>query len=723
MNIVNSTKSSIRSHQVFISYSSKDKVVADGAKHALEAQGIRCWKAPDDILPGDDWAESIADIIPKVKAMVLIWSEASQDSKEVKKELTLAMRSGVTLIPFRIEDIQPKGAFGYHFANLHWLDAFDVPHEIAFSALVNRVSPALGIFEQEPREDEKEIAKSADTSVFPFDDSSHPVFSENLPQWKDELWEKTPPIANLWWIALESKGRKMGISHTEMENAKQYFDANHNMVAFQECFAEALSSDFCQETADALEVARHKYCIHTDKLKHWVPVFISENYPDKIFPTSDSSYPKWIQLFLHANEKDIPVEMNEVEVENSASEAADLADSEQLYKMAMEKFEVESYTEALEYINSSLKKDPGMIRAYNLRGLIKSDLGDQQGALEDYSKAIELDPTFAVAYYNRGFPKRELGDQQGALKDYSKAIELDPSNVDGYNFRGSTKHDLGDHQGALEDYSKAIELDPTDAFSYNRRGCTKDILGDQQGALKDYSKAIELDPTYAVAYNNRGNTKGDLGDHQGALEDYNKAIELDPTDAFSYNIRGFTKSKLGDQQGALEDYSKAIELDPTDAETYKNRGLTKGDLGDHQGALEDYNKAIELDPTDAETYIDLGLTKGELGDHQGALKDYNKAIKLDPTDALAYTARGTTKVALGDHHGALKDYSKAIGLDPTCARNYNIRGFTKSKLGDHQGALEDYIKAIELDPTDADFAKDRNALVKKLENKKSWWGR
>ena len=621
MNIVNSTKSSIRSHQVFISYSSKDKVVADGAKHALEAQGIRCWKAPDDILPGDDWAESIADIIPKVKAMVLIWSEASQDSKEVKKELTLAMRSGVTLIPFRIEDIQPKGAFGYHFANLHWLDAFDVPHEIAFSALVNRVSPALGIFEQEPREDEKEIAKSADTSVFPFDDSSHPVFSENLPQWKDELWEKTPPIANLWWIALESKGRKMGISHTEMENAKQYFDANHNMVAFQECFAEALSSDFCQETADALEVARHKYCIHTDKLKHWVPVFISENYPDKIFPTSDSSYPKWIQLFLHANEKDIPVEMNEVEVENSASEAADLADSEQLYKMAMEKFEVESYTEALEYINSSLKKDPGMIRAYNLRGLIKSDLGDQQGALEDYSKAIELDP----------------------------------SNVDGYNFRGSTKHDLGDHQGALEDYSKAIELDPTDAFSYNRRGCTKDILGDQQGALKDYSKAIELDPTYAVAYNNRGNTKGDLGDHQGALEDY--------------------------------------------------------------------NKAIELDPTDAETYIDLGLTKGELGDHQGALKDYNKAIKLDPTDALAYTARGTTKVALGDHHGALKDYSKAIGLDPTCARNYNIRGFTKSKLGDHQGALEDYIKAIELDPTDADFAKDRNALVKKLENKKSWWGR
>ena len=48
-------------HDVFISYSTKDKPTADAACAALEAKGIRCWIAPRDILPGSDWGEAIID--------------------------------------------------------------------------------------------------------------------------------------------------------------------------------------------------------------------------------------------------------------------------------------------------------------------------------------------------------------------------------------------------------------------------------------------------------------------------------------------------------------------------------------------------------------------------------------------------------------------------------------------------------------------------------------
>ena len=41
-------------HDVFISYSAKDKTTADGVCATLEAKGIRCWIAPRDILPGMD---------------------------------------------------------------------------------------------------------------------------------------------------------------------------------------------------------------------------------------------------------------------------------------------------------------------------------------------------------------------------------------------------------------------------------------------------------------------------------------------------------------------------------------------------------------------------------------------------------------------------------------------------------------------------------------------
>lgn len=41
-------------HDVFISYASSDKPVADAVCAALEQRGIRCWIAPRDILPGLD---------------------------------------------------------------------------------------------------------------------------------------------------------------------------------------------------------------------------------------------------------------------------------------------------------------------------------------------------------------------------------------------------------------------------------------------------------------------------------------------------------------------------------------------------------------------------------------------------------------------------------------------------------------------------------------------
>lgn len=41
-------------HDVFISYSSEDKTVADAVCAKLEGQEIRCWIAPRDVPPGKD---------------------------------------------------------------------------------------------------------------------------------------------------------------------------------------------------------------------------------------------------------------------------------------------------------------------------------------------------------------------------------------------------------------------------------------------------------------------------------------------------------------------------------------------------------------------------------------------------------------------------------------------------------------------------------------------
>jgi len=116
-------------HDVFVSYSSKDKPVADAVVAGLEGKGIRCWIAPRDVTPGTSWGEAIVDAIEASRVMVVILSGNSNQSRQVVREVERAVASGVVIIPFRIENIDPTGAMAYFLSTEHWLDAMTPPLE------------------------------------------------------------------------------------------------------------------------------------------------------------------------------------------------------------------------------------------------------------------------------------------------------------------------------------------------------------------------------------------------------------------------------------------------------------------------------------------------------------------------------------------------------------------------------------------------------------------
>ena len=124
---------------VFVSYSSTDASLAESIYAYLNQHGIRALKAPEDIRPGQDWAGAIAAMIEDASHMVLIWTSRSMASKEVAKELTLAMQSSTVIIPFQVEDLEPAGAWRYHLANLHWLQAHSTDHETACRSLLDQI--------------------------------------------------------------------------------------------------------------------------------------------------------------------------------------------------------------------------------------------------------------------------------------------------------------------------------------------------------------------------------------------------------------------------------------------------------------------------------------------------------------------------------------------------------------------------------------------------------
>jgi hypothetical protein len=127
-------------HDVFISYSSKDKPTADATCAVLEAKGIRCWIAPRDIMPGQDWGESIVDAIHCARALVLVFSENANLSQQIKREVERAVNKGIPIIPFRIENVMPAKSLEYFLSTPHWLDAFTPPLE----AHLNYLADVLG---------------------------------------------------------------------------------------------------------------------------------------------------------------------------------------------------------------------------------------------------------------------------------------------------------------------------------------------------------------------------------------------------------------------------------------------------------------------------------------------------------------------------------------------------------------------------------------------------
>jgi TIR domain len=129
----------------FISYSSKDKTAADAACAVLERAGIRCWIAPRDIRPGQEYGHSIIEAIDQCRVMVLIFSANANDSRQIHREIERAVSKGVPIIPLRIEEVVPTKSMEYFLGAIHWLDALTPPLEKHLQQLAEAVKALLQI--------------------------------------------------------------------------------------------------------------------------------------------------------------------------------------------------------------------------------------------------------------------------------------------------------------------------------------------------------------------------------------------------------------------------------------------------------------------------------------------------------------------------------------------------------------------------------------------------
>ncbi len=133
----------IMGFDVFISYASPDKLKADAACATLEANGIRCWIPPRDLLPGRDYSSAARQAIENAKGLLLVCSSAGELDDRLKSEVEAAIRHGIPIIPFRFAENPPGRQLGYFRDTPHWTDAVTPELEERLKRLPSQVRAVL----------------------------------------------------------------------------------------------------------------------------------------------------------------------------------------------------------------------------------------------------------------------------------------------------------------------------------------------------------------------------------------------------------------------------------------------------------------------------------------------------------------------------------------------------------------------------------------------------
>jgi tetratricopeptide (TPR) repeat protein len=400
------------------------------------------------------------------------------------------------------------------------------------------------------------------------------------------------------------------------------------------------------------------------------------------------------------------------------------------------KFQVkaeELKTKSIVSINKELLKNPKDAKLYKLRGDLKHEKGDFDGAIKDYSKAILLNPKYADAYIARAGSRPFESTAQ--ISDYSKAIGLNPNDALTFYYRANSKIGLKDYNGAIFDYSKALELEPKNIKFLFARARAKRELKDYNGSVDDCNKVIEFDSISIWDRNSvvldtsqislvkrvywiRGINKYNLNDIEGANSDFEIDFKIQMIPKYIGYIKiGSWRFNNEDYKSAIDYFTKSIDLLPEtlvdsigEREAYVGRAFSKYMQKNEIGATVDFNEYIEKSQNKAEANyrIACGFGTEYLGEHFNFFLDINnfkeeiyyftKAIELDPKVDNYFYCRAKIKEELKEYRGAIEDYTEAIELNSNEFDYYFDRADVKMRLKDYRGAILDYNKAIELEP-------------------------
>lgn len=176
--------------------------------------------------------------------------------------------------------------------------------------------------------------------------------------------------------------------------------------------------------------------------------------------------------------------------------------------MGVAYFNLQRWREAIAEGELAIQLDPNDAFSHRMLWLVRTYVGDYQGAIDTLQNAINLQPNFVAPYFELAFLYKldQVGQSTMAVATYNRILEMDPDNAQAY-------------LRLCETYAGVNNAD----FRLAQPFC---------------DQALDIDPTYGSAYRETGRMQYNRRNYEGSIESFEQCVALGSDDIECWYLRG-----------------------------------------------------------------------------------------------------------------------------------------------------------------------------------------
>jgi adenylate cyclase len=534
---------------IFVSYSRQDKARVAPIVASLEAEGWSVWWDPE-ITPGEEFDGLISRELEVARALVVVWTPNSVESRWVRGEARDAADRGV-LVPVRFESAK----LPIDFRAVHTTDLDQWGEDrtgAAFRGLCKALEVKLGA-PKKPAPVQSAAGKKAEVGicVLPFanmsGDPEQEYFSDGI---TEDIITDLGKVSALSIVsrnmAFSFKGAKGGVSEIGKQTKAAYVLVGSVRKAGQRV----------RITAQLINAATEAQVWGDRYDRDLNDIFALQDEISKAIVAA-------LKLTL------LPEEKRALE-----QRATTNVQAYKFYLMARQ-FSVMGNERHQEIIIRLCKRavelDPSYAAPWATIAITQWDMHRRSGCEEDgqdaANEAIRLDPRLADAHAALGAAYQGQGRYEAALKACESALHLEPESYEGNRVAGMCSLALRRYDDAIR-YFEAAAAAVESEFSaasfvpqcYEAKGDMAGAQAAARRALARVEKVIAAEPDHGRALGYGASLLASLGEAERTKEWIERGTLLDPNNSILHFNFVCALTRLKDYEAAIDLLASVIDI-------------------------------------------------------------------------------------------------------------------------------------------------------------------